>query len=91
MSTARSERYTSEVSALADWLAERLPALGPLRVTSAEFLVGTDSLADPHAALCDEAFRHWLDIRKYELSYNQMCNAFFAAARDAGVLEVSDP
>ena len=83
-----SPRYHQEVADLTDWLSERLPALGPLLITDAQYRNGIDSLSDAHRALCQEAFMLWLSGRGYELSYNQGCNALFDAARRCQLLTI---
>ena len=83
-----SENYTKQINDLIQWFAERLPNLEQLKLTEAEYKIGVDSLKDYHAKLRDAAFIEWLTMRNYELSYNQVCNAFFAAAKQVGVLEI---
>lgn len=85
-----SERYTSEVEALTDYFKERLPACGPVVLTRDQYRAGTDSLDGLHKMLVSGAFVEWLAKRSYELSYNQGCNAFFAAARALDLLTVND-
>lgn len=85
-----SQRYTDEIEALTEYFKERLPACGPVALTREEYQTGTDSLTGLHKMLVGGAFVEWLAKRKYELSYNQGCNAFFAAARLLNLLTVSD-
>lgn len=85
------ERYAKEVNDLREWLKQRLPALGKIKLTEAQWKAGTDSLEDAelpyHRDLVRGAFIEWLTMRKYELSYSQMCCAFFGAAEECGVFE----
>lgn len=74
---------------LRDWFKARLTALPDVVLTQSEYRAGTDSLKEPHAPLTKQAFDEWLAKRNYELSYNQMCNGFFAAARSLGKLRVA--
>lgn len=83
-----SEQYAKQINDLRAWFGERLPALPKISLTRDEWKAGTDSLKNYHADLVRGAFIEWLTMRKYELSYNQMCVAFFGAADDCGVLEV---
>lgn len=85
-----SQRYTDEMEALTEYFKERLPVCGPVTLTRDEYGAGTDSLTGLHKLLVGGAFVEWLAVRNYELSYNQGCNAFFAAARLLGLLTVSD-
>jgi hypothetical protein len=84
-----SDKYKQQIADLTDWFVERLPALGPVVLTEGEHKVGVDSLSGDHAELAREAFDVWLSERRYELSYNQTCNAFFAAAGRCGLLDVT--
>jgi hypothetical protein len=83
-----TQRYHDEITALTEWFMARLPALGGLELTKAERAEGGDSLKGPHEELWREAFYSWINDRHYELSYNQMCIAFFAAAENLGLLAI---
>lgn len=65
--------------------------MGKISLTKGEWKAGTDSLENYHADLVRAAVIEWLTTRKYELSYNQMCVAFFGAADDCDLLDVVDP
>lgn len=84
-------RYSEEVDALKAWYAERLPALGPFTMSQSDYDAGIDSLPESHTGLAQEAFNEWITNRKYELSYNQSCQAFFAAANSLKLLTVDQP
>lgn len=88
MGQQMSGRYSEEVDALRDWYAERLPALGPFTMTQGDYNAGTDRLPHSHSHLPRKAFNEWLTDRQYELSYNQSCQAFFAAANSLKLLTV---
>lgn len=88
MGQKMSGRYSKEVDDLRVWLAERLPALGPFTMTRDDYQAGVDKLPQTHTELRREATNEWLTARDYELSYNQMCQAFFAAANDLKLLTV---
>jgi len=83
------DRYQKEVADLIEWYAARLPVCGPVRLTQDEYSSGTDALQGLHATLAQAAFIEWLAMRNYELSYNQCCSAFFAAAKKLSLLSVA--
>lgn len=85
-----SREYAKQIDDLREWFKQRLPALGKTSLTDDEWKAGTDSLKNYHADLVRGAFIEWLTMRQYELSYNQMCVAFFGAADDCDVLEVKE-
>lgn len=85
-----SERYTSEVEALTEYFKERLPVCGAVVLTKDEYGAGTDSLTHPHKMLVGGAYVEWLAKHNYELSYNQGCVAFFAAAKALNLLTVNE-
>lgn len=78
--TGASERYNVEVEALQQWFQEKLSTLPPIEITQADYRNGTDSLHGDYAKIVEKAFATWLQDRNYELSYSQMCIAFFNAA-----------
>lgn len=87
-----SERYVKEINDLREWFKQRLPALGKIKLTEAQWEAGTDSLEDAelpyHRDLVRYAFIERLTMRKYDLSYNQICVAFFGAAEECSLLEI---
>jgi hypothetical protein len=83
-----SDDYVKQIEDLRDWYKERLPAFGKVVLSADEYKTGTDSLEGFHGDLVKAAFVEWLSMRKYELSYNQSCVAFFSAAKDLELLEV---
>jgi hypothetical protein len=84
-----SPQYEQEIINLRMWFIERLPALGNFTMTQAEYKFGCDFLPEPWKSLTAEAYKLWLSDRNYELSYRQMCEAFFYAASYCGVLELA--
>lgn len=84
-----SDRYQKEVADLIEWYAARLPVCGPLQITEDDYRRGTDALTGMHLHLAQSAFIEWLAMRNYELSYNQCCSAFFAAAKKLNLLSVA--
>ncbi len=84
-----SPKYHQQTEELRDWFKAKLAARPEVVLTKSEYSAGTDSLKEPHAPLTKQAFDEWLDQRNYELSYSQMCNGFFAAARELGKLQVA--
>lgn len=83
-----SHNYETQIKLLTEWFKERLANLPSFTMTKAELRQGTDALKEEYASLVVEAMREWLEERHYELSYNQMCNAFFAAGHEANKLTV---
>ena len=79
--TLLSDRYIAETNALHYHFVAKMAELPPISLTEAARRVGTDCLPEgsQHRAMVDEAFQEWLTSRDYELSYNQMCIAFFMA------------
>lgn len=90
MGQEMSGRYSKEVADLRAWFAERLPALGPFTMSRDDYQAGVDKLPETHRDLRNQATNEWLTERDYELSYNQMCQAFFAAANDLKLLTIED-
>lgn len=80
-----SPLYESKVRELKAWYVEKLPALGEIRMSRADYGYGTDRVPKSHEELVMQAFKLFLD-GGYELSYNQQCVAFFGAARKLGLL-----
>jgi hypothetical protein len=56
-------------------------------MTAIDYSRGTDSLTGEYAEMVKEAFNTWMS-NGYELSYNQICMAFFFVARKIGKLVV---
>jgi hypothetical protein len=83
-----TERYGQEIEVLKQWYKANLAAFPLLVLTGDEYKSGTDSLKGGYQAVVSYAFWKWLHERRYELSYNQGCNAFFQALREMGKLEV---
>jgi hypothetical protein len=75
--------YYQQITDLTNWLKVRLPALGPFSPTPHQRIIGLDVFPEPFKKLQQEAFELWLSEREYELSYSQVCNAFFLALEDS--------
>jgi len=80
-------RYADEVAALTAWFRPKLEGQ-TLRISAAQHHQGTDGLPEPFHGMVTEAFDEWLYNRNYELSYNQMCVAFYGAAMLEEVLTI---
>jgi hypothetical protein len=80
-----SDEYEKEVRLLEAWFIEQIAGLEPLSLTTAEYKIGTDAVPEPWKGIVAEAGKIWLAHRNYELSYNQICRAFFAAADKCGL------
>ena len=88
MGQQMSGRYSEEVDALRQFFTERLPELGSFTMSQSDYSAGVDKLGFPRDALIEIASAEWLASRNYELSYNQMCQAFFGAANDLKLIIV---
>lgn len=84
-----SPLYEQQIVDLRVWFIQRLPAMGDFTMTQDEYKIGCDFLPDPWKALTTEAFNLWKSERGYELSYRQMCSAFFYAASHCGVISLT--
>lgn len=82
------ESYTKQINDLREWFKNEMKFFPVLEMSQAEYKGGTDNLPENYALLRDRAFNIWLNEKRYELSYNQMCVAFFRAANDLGLLKV---
>lgn len=80
------DNYRQQVLDLKEWFKKRLQG-ETVTLTTEEYASGTDSLPEPFKRMVQVAFDEWLTERKYELSYNQMCLAFFHAAQEVGALD----
>jgi len=85
-----TENYHKQITDLTDWFSARLPNLGKVNLSRNEYKDGICRLTGNHDELQKQAFTEWLENRHYELSYNQMCIAFFSAAGQLGLLEITD-
>jgi len=71
--------YHQQIADLTEWFEIKLRTLGIFEVTPHMRIRGVDVIPEPWKSLTKEAFDLWLSERSYELSYNQMCCAFFVA------------
>lgn len=88
MGQQMSGRYSQEVTDLTKWFELRLPEAGPFTMSRDDYQAGVDNLPESHQWLVTKAMNKWLTDRSYELSYNQMCQAFFAAAKNLNLVTV---
>ncbi len=73
-----SPRYEQEITDLSAWFETAMDGLPSITMTEAQYSRGTDALPEgEYCHLVAKAFSLWLNDRNYELSYNQICNAFF--------------
>ena len=75
-----SELYEQQIKDLTAWFKDRIAAFDPFDMTRGDYKAGIDKLPKNYHGLTTEAFDLWLSEKHYELSYNQMCKAFFGAA-----------
>ena len=73
------KNYIEQIDTLVEWFKDRISC--PIKLTEVEFKVGIDALVGQPKKLTEQAFQYWLNTKQYELSYSQMCVAFFRAAR----------
>lgn len=83
-----SEKYRQVIQELTEWFAERLDGK-TVTMTSLDVSRGCDALPEPFDAMPKDAFEEWKFNRSYEVSYSQMCTAFFRAAKRVGALEIT--
>lgn len=71
--------YGYQIDELAEWFTDKVAPWKHVEISKEQRNSGVDSVPDILRAIVEEASREWGAVRKYELSYNQMCVAFFAA------------
>jgi hypothetical protein len=81
--------YREIIRELTAWFAEKLGSVEKVEMTEEQYLQGIDALPPHVRQLTDEAFKIWLNDKGCELSYNQMCRAFFEAARGLNKLHLT--
>lgn len=74
-----SERYYQEIADLQKYFEAQIATFPPIQISEEQKRVGIDALPEVYRSLNLFAFNKWLTERNYELSYNQACNAMFAA------------
>jgi hypothetical protein len=79
--TKMSNRYACELDSLTLWFRAALSCVPKFVITRQQYAYGVDSLPSYLKDVCNNAFHVWLTHRNYEISYNQMCIAFFSAAK----------
>lgn len=77
-----SERYYQEIAGLQRYFAEQIKTFPSIEITDEQRRRGIDALPEIYRSLNKFAFDKWLMERNYELSYDQACNAMFAALRE---------
>lgn len=81
-----SSHYGKQIDDLIAWFTNRIKDRAPIQLSEDEYRMGVDKLPDDLKELTKEAFSIWLNEKRYELSYNQVCIAFFEAAYQVGIL-----
>ncbi len=81
-----SKNYTQQEYDLQDYFLYQ--CTDRLILSTEDFSRGTDCLTDYYREVVDKAFYKWLNERNYELSYSQICRAFFGALDKKGLLKV---
>ena len=85
MDKGMSNMYQDKITELIKWFDARIKYMEPLEITQSEYSLGVDCLSGKYIELRVDAFSELL-TNGCELSYNQVCNAFFASARKNGKL-----
>lgn len=84
--------YHKMVAELKDYLKGKIKALPSFQMHENEVKIGVDALTvcapKRYGEIIDEAHKFFLERRQYELSYNQMCQAFFDAADELGKINL---
>lgn len=82
----RHPMYNKQVVDLTNWFYERLKG-ETIEITREDHKRGIDTLSPEFNQLAKDAFDEWGNDRDYELSYNQLCIAFFGAAESADAIQ----
>jgi len=85
-----SADYGRQIDDLITWFGSRLGDHEPIRLSRHAYSMGVDALPADLKELVREASSVWEQERGYELSYNQVCIAFFEAAGSLIVVEEGD-
>jgi len=84
-----NEKYILMIELLTHWYEENIKYFPSIKLTEEGYKAGTDSIKEKeYIAVINHAFHKFLYEFKYELSYNQSCNAFFAAMKNLNKLEM---
>jgi hypothetical protein len=78
-----TERYQAMIIWARDRIVPHLDTLSPPDLLQFQ-ANGWDALAQPYKDLMMSVFRDALENKKYELSYNQTCNALYQAFQTKG-------
>lgn len=82
------EAVDTETVLLTKWFKEHLPGLGEVDMRGGPS--ETSRLEGAQARLIEKAEERWVEKRQFSLSYEQVNEAFFAAARELGLLKEDD-
>lgn len=74
-----SPHYGRHIDDLAEWFADRLMPFKDIEISKEQRKVGVDGLPGEMQEITRAAHAEWLKAKKWGLTYNQMCVAFFAA------------
>jgi len=85
-----SERYEQIIAGLTERFKTFLETVPPLTMTRGEFHEGVDALPEEVRSEVMRIMRELQDEENYEVSYNQLCRAFFGATHELGHLRITD-
>lgn len=83
-----TQAYTQAIQDASNFFSERIRGLPPLTLSEDGYAMGTDSLGGEYKNAVSECYTYMVYHHHYELSYNQICQAFFRAVTGAGKLTV---
>lgn len=86
--TASSKLYEQVIQDATTAFREKLAGHPPVVLSKEQYKSGIDALPEDLQNLTKEVSKQVGDERDYELSYSQLCSAFFAAAEELKILSV---
>lgn len=86
--TGHSELYEQVIQETTAEFKKVLVGREPIVLSEAQYSAGVDALPKDLEKLAQEVSQRVGDKMDYELSYNQLCKAFFTAAQELGILSV---
>ncbi len=85
-----SERYEQIIQLLKERFVPFLETIAPLTLSTSQFKKGVDALPDDIRSKVMQLTHEFEEEQSYEVSYNQLCKAFFGATHQLGHLQISD-
>ena len=81
-----NDKYQAMTSEAQEWLAGHLSTCTPVTITDDQYRRGVDAMTEELQAIARQCFDEFLADRRSELSYSQLCHAFFSAAEPLGII-----